>query len=530
MGRMINMKSFFWRLGKNLPACLLSAFVVLNFEGVPSLAVDLNSGTNSPTPSDAKNSIENSVVQISSTVRYTSLNRPWTKEPPTEISGSGVVISGHRILTCAHVVEYASRIQIQDNEGGGKINAQIEAIAPDMDLAILKPEVESFFDTHPEIKISHVLPDIQDSVLAYGYPVGGSSLSITKGIVSRIEFAAYNYPAAGLRIQIDAAINPGNSGGPAVVDGKMIGLAFSYLKETQNIGYIIPSEEIELFLNDIADGHYDGKPSLFGEYQSLANATLRSFLKLNQSTAGIIVEKPDTEDPSYPLKKWDVITRIGDVPLDSMGTVKLNDDVRVFFKYMIQKVVTNGVVPLTIMRDGKEMKIYVPVPSSRPVVIPSLSGTYPSYFIYGPVVFTSATMEFVSQAMQGQRGGSLMGILSASGSSLVRRMDDKTRFEGEQLVVVPCPLFPHQLSLGYRDPSFQVVKSVNGIPIKNLAQLVQVLRDSKSEYITIEFDVRNGQIIVLRRADVNSATEDILTDNDIRSQGSPDMLSIWNSK
>jgi S1-C subfamily serine protease len=530
MRRVINIRSFFWRMDRPLLACLLTAFIISSFGGISSYADDLISSTNLPPADAANNSPQSSVVQIFSTVRYPSPFKPWTKEPPSEISGSGVVISGKRILTCAHIVEYASRIQIQDNQGGGRLNVQVEAIAPDMDLAILKPEVEAFFDTHPEIKISHTLPDIRDSVLTYGYPVGGNSLSLTKGIVSRIEFAAYNYPAAGLRIQIDAAINPGNSGGPAVVDGKMIGLAFSYLNGTQNIGFIVPSEEIELFLKDIADGRYDGKPSLFGEYQTLANSIEHSFLKLDQTTDGLIIEKPDNDDPAYPLKKWDVITRIGETPLDSMGTVKLNDNVRVFFKYMVQRIVTNGAVPLTVIRDGKEQKISVPVTSSRQLVISGLNGTYPSYFVYGPLVFTPATMEFVAQAMAGQRGGNLMGILGYSGSSLVRRMGDQANFEGEQLVVVPCPLFPHQLSLGYSDPSFQVVKSVNGIPVKNLAQLVQILRDSKSEYTTFEFDVHNGQIIILPRAEVNSATEEILTDNDIRSQGSPDMLSIWNSK
>lgn len=510
--------------------CLLTAYVVSGCGESYSFAANLQTSTNSPLAEAAGSSVNDSVVQIFSTVRYPSLDRPWTKGPPTEISGSGVVISGKRILTCAHVVEYASQIQIQDNEGGGRLDAQVEAVAPAMDLAIIKPTVTSFFNAHPPIKISHVLPGIRDSVLTYGYPVGGTSLSLTKGIVSRIEFAAYNYPAAGLRVQIDAAINPGNSGGPAIVDGKMVGLAFSYLGGTQNIGYIIPSEEIELFLRDIADGHYDGKPLLFGEFQSLANSTQRSFLKLAPSTEGIIVEKPDSDNPAYPLKKWDVITHIGDVPLDSMGTIKLNDDVRVSFKYMIQKLVTNGVVPLTIIRDGKELKVKVPVPSSRPVVIPNLNGTYPSYFIYGPLVFTPATMQFVSQVMRGRHGGSLMGVLSVSASALVRRMGDKPNFKGEQLVVVPCPLFPSPLSDGYSNPAFQVVKSVNGIPIKNLAQLVRVLRNAKSDYITIEFDVRNSQIIVLRRADVESATEEILADNDIRSRGSPDMLSIWNAK
>ena len=65
---------------------------------------------------------------------------------------------------------------------------------------------------------------------------------------------AYNYPVSGLRIQTDAAINPGNSGGPAIAGDKMIGLAFSRLGDADNIGYIIPNEEIDLFLRDIADG------------------------------------------------------------------------------------------------------------------------------------------------------------------------------------------------------------------------------------------------------------------------------------
>ncbi len=108
-------------------------------------------------------------------------------------------------------------------------------------------------------------------MLVYGYPQGGSTLSITKGIVSRIEFAGYNEGISGVRIQVDAAINPGNSGGPALVDGKMVGLIFSKLTQADNIGYIIPSEEIDLFLKDVADGTYDGKPSMHEALQTFEN-------------------------------------------------------------------------------------------------------------------------------------------------------------------------------------------------------------------------------------------------------------------
>ncbi len=58
------------------------------------------------------------------------------------------------------------------------------------------------------------------------------------------------------------------------------------------------------------------------------------------------------------------------------------------------------------------------------------------------------------------------------------RIGGQPTFKGEQLVVVSSPFFPHKLSQGYSDPYFEVVKSVNGIPIKNLDHLVKVLRDA----------------------------------------------------
>src|SRR5262249_7529621 len=195
-----------------------------------------------------------------------------------------------------------------------------------------------------------MLPEIKDTAMVYGYPEGGTSLSITKGIVSRIEFSAYNYPVSGLRIQLDAAINPGNSGGPAIVGDKMIGLAFSRLTEADNIGYIIPSEEIDLLLQDIADGHYDGKPDLFDDFQTLENPALRAFLKLDKSVQGMIVHKPDSTDPAYPLKEWDVVTKIGDTPVDDQGMIKLGPNLRVHFRYMVQKIAKNGKLPMTVVR------------------------------------------------------------------------------------------------------------------------------------------------------------------------------------
>jgi len=484
-----------------------------------------------PAAGETKSSVvENSVVKVFSTMRYPDFYKPWTKQAPREATGSGVVIEGKRILSNFHVVRYASQVQVQANQAGDKISATVEAVAPGIDLAVLKLDDETFFDSHPPLARAKVLPEIKDAVMAYGYPEGGTSLSITRGIVSRIEFASYNASVSGLRIQIDAAINPGNSGGPAVAGDKMIGLAFSTYGGADNIGYIIPCEEIELFLEDIADGHYGGKPAMFDELQTLETPVLRPFLKLDKSVEGIIVHQPFSADATYPLKEWDIITRIGDVRVDNQGMIKAGSNLRVRLAYMIQKIAKNGKVPLTVVRGGKEVQVELPVAPERPMVIAGLEGTYPSYFVYGPLVFSTASSEFVAGLTRGDRRSGWMNALSSMGSPLVTRMGDKPAFKGEALVVVSSPFFPHRLVKGYSNPATQVVKTINGIAIKNLEHLVQVLRDAKEEFITIDFDQRGGETLVFPRAEMLTATDEILTDNGVRSQGSPDMLAIWNAK
>ena len=474
-----------------------------------------------PSPAIAHEA-ESAVVKVFSTIRRPDVAHPWTKSSPIEATGSGVVIEGKRILTNAHVVAYASQVQVQGNQSGDKISATVEAIAPGIDLAVLKLDDESFFTNRPPLPRASALPQIKDPVLAYGFPTGGTSLSITRGIVSRIEFVGYGVATSGLRIQIDAAINPGNSGGPAISDNKMIGLAFSHLVNAENIGYIIPNEEIELFLKDIAGGHYDGKPGMYDELQTLENPALRGFLKVDPAVRGMIVHRPDQSTAGYPLQQWDVITRINDKPIDDEGMVTIGSNLRVGFGYLIQQTARDGTVPLTLVRAGKTEQIHMPVPAHRPLLIDTLQGAYPSYFILGPMVFERATMESLSLIRAHNQ--------AVMGNPLVARIGDRPDAEREELVVIPAPLFPHALSKGYMDPTGSVVKSINGTPVRSLAHLVTLLRDLKDEFVIVDFDNRASEAMVFPRAQMLAATDAILTDNGVRAQGSPDMLKIWEAK
>ena len=479
------------------------------------------------TAAPALPAIEASVVKIFSTVRRPDPYKPWTKASPNDITGSGVIIEGKRILTNAHVVNYASQVEVQAAQSGDKVAAKVIAIARGLDLAVLELEDPSFFDRRPPVSRSAVLPDVREQVFAYGYPVGGNSLSTTKGIVSRVEFVPYSSFSSGLRIQIDAPINPGNSGGPVIAGDKMIGLAFSMAAGAQNIGYVIPNEEIELFLRDVADGRYDGKPLLHDSIQTLENPALRAFLKLDKSVEGAVVHKPYRTDAYWPLKEWDVVTHIGEYPVDNQAMVKLGSTLRVRFQYRIQQVARNGKVPMTIIRNGKSMKVDVPATGPRPLLIPDLNGGYPSYFIYGPIAFTRASAEFLS--FIGGNAAAMHGY-AFNASPLITRRGDSPDAQREELVVISAPFFPHKVVSGYSNRFGSVVESINGKPVRSLSHLVALLRDLKDEQIVLRFDQRYGETMILPRKATLDATEAILSDNGIRAQGSEDMMKVWGGK
>ena len=429
---------------------------------------------------------------------------------------------------------YASQVQIQASQAGDKVSATVEFIAPGIDLAVLKLDDDKFFDTHPPLARAKTLPGIKDTVLTYGFPEGGNNLSITKGIVSRVEFAPYNFPVFGLRIQMDAAINPGNSGGPAVVGDKMIGLTFSRLNDAENIGYIIPSEEIDLFLQDIADGHYDGKPAMYDDHADAGKSrpALLSETAAQRGRAWWCTNRT-SDDAAYPLKEWDVITKIGDMPVDDQGMIRMSDALRVGFTLSNAAPCHQGHRAPDHYPRRPEEHIRLPVSADYPKLIPSLNGGYPSYFIY-----RAAGLFHRHPGLSGRLSPHKIchhppdAIQRASANPLLTRMGDQPAFPGEGLVVISSPFFPDKLAQGYGSPRAEVVKSINGIPVKNLGHLVGILRDAKDEFLTIAFagDGRFSETMIFPRAQMLAATDGILTDNGVRSQGSPDTLAIWNAK
>ena len=155
--------------------------------------------------------------------------------------------------------QFYTNVRVRRHGESKKHTARVLHIGHECDLALLTVDDRSFFDGIQPLIFGGV-PQLQRSVICLGYPIGGDNISVSKGVVSRVDVTEYAHAGEYLlAVQIDAAINPGNSGGPALLDDKVVGVAFESLDEGENVGYIIPVPVIQHFLQDVqVHGKYTG--------------------------------------------------------------------------------------------------------------------------------------------------------------------------------------------------------------------------------------------------------------------------------
>jgi len=467
--------------------------------------------------------VRDSVVKIFATYRGPDFARPWTKQAPQELSGTGFVIAGDRIVTNAHVVEQSTRIYVQPPNSADKLRAEVIGISQEMDLALIQikkvTEREEFHANHPVLELSETLPTIGSTVQAIGYPMGGEQVSITEGVVSRIEYTEYNMEARGLRVQVDAALNHGNSGGPVILEDKVCGVVFSGVEYAENIGYVIPASEVHLFLSDIEDGEYNGPPELHGaRFQTCENDALRAYLGLSREQTGIVYTRP-AEDSKLSLQEWDLLDMIGEHDIDNAGMVTRDDDLRLHWRYFIRELTDDGYVPVTVIRDGKSVKLKLAVSNDRDELVPFIGNAYPEYFIVGPMIFTPVRREHFFNLYLGY------GIVD--GSPIGMNVNNERKAPGQEYVVLAATFLPHSVTKGYEVFGNPTLKSVNGIMIDSVSHLVEVLRDNEEDTLLFEFFDRSQESLIFDADELLESTEEVLEDNSIRRQGTGRFMDIW---
>jgi S1-C subfamily serine protease len=428
---------------------------------------------------------EQSVFLIMTVHQEYNYVTPWKLENMSQSSGTGFMIANNMILTNAHNVSDCRYVEIRKENLAKLFQAKVVFVGHDCDLAILTVEDKSFYNDTAALELAD-LPSVNSTVSTYGFPMGGDRISVTEGIVSRIESDTYAHSGADshLVIQTDAAINPGNSGGPVIQNGKVVGVAFQGLQEADNIGYMIPTTVIEHFLKDISDGKYDSFGSMGAVFfPGLHSESYREYLKVPPGQDGLVVLSTLLNSSvESVLQKNDVLTRVDDYNIDNDGMIMIHG-LRLSISEAIESKQIGEKLNLTFYRQGELKTASATVALNRPVFEQALIYDQPPpYVCFAGLVFVRATRNFLET--WGPRWPKDIPFYLKY--LFAHSMDINKEPKRKEYIVLSTVMADEINSYANQFVS-QVVDEINGKKIFCLKDVSDAFKQSSDDFYTIKF-------------------------------------------
>jgi len=454
-------------------------------------------------PPQPNGPVQKSLVRITATEVAPDYRAPWNAGMLGRGIGAGFVIDGNRIMTNAHVVSNSRYLTVERDGDPNKYPAKVLFVAHDCDLALITLDSPTFFKNMLPLKFGGI-PELESTVSAYGYPIGGERMSVTTGIVSRIDFQLYTHSSIDqhLAIQISAQINPGNSGGPVMQNAKVVGVAFQgYSGDVaQGVAYMVPTPVISRFLKDVGDGRYDGYVDLGLTFAKLQNPAQRKYLGLKDDGRGVLVETVVTAGPCAKLlRPGDVLLSIDNHPIASDGNVDLEGE-HVEMPEVVERKFKGDVVKFDIWRDKQAISGSVQLDTVPPYLMQSHKyDVRPRYVVYGGLLFQPLSLDLL-EAYQPQ-------------DLRLRHFFDFYVIDQLYLehpdVIVLTNILPDPINTYLSAYRGGIVDEINGKKIRTLEELSQTFAQPADRFVINM--IGDGPPLVLDAKQVEAARERIKT-------------------
>lgn len=294
---------------------------------------------------------------MSSVVGITSmtLQRSIFGTVRSPITGTGVIVDSRGyILTNSHVVADGDAQEVKVILYDGKeLSAEVVWQEKSLDLAIIKVNAANL--PVAELGDSDEL-EVGEIAIAIGNPLGlNFERTLTQGVISglnrTIPISSTGTETIENLVQTDASINPGNSGGPLLnARGQVIGINTAKISTGEGLGFAIPINTAKPIVDQIMEK---------GEFKRVYLGIRGVEVEVIESTTGtelqaeygiyIVEIIPGTPAEDYGLRAGDVIQKVQDVTIKSMGALQ-----KELYKYR-----PGDKVLVTYMRNGKEEKVDV---------------------------------------------------------------------------------------------------------------------------------------------------------------------------
>lgn len=434
-----------------------------------------------------------SLLKVNVTYQEYNQRIPWQKESAGGRRGLGVVLAGNRVLVTGQMVGDATYIELELPESGQKLPARVVAVDYEANLALLAPNSlpareAAFFSTLRPMELD-TSARIGDTLVVWQTGRVGD-LIVTPVRVSKVMNQGYVVENASFIVYEAQGIIRSEANSftlPVAKGGKLAALLLRYDSKNQ-IATLLPAPIIEHFLKDVADGQYDGFPSMGVEFQITLDDQFREYLGLKADQPGVYISgvTPGASADKAGVKKGDIMMAINGFSIDSRGDYQDPQYGALSISHVIRgKAFVGDEVEMKVLRDGKELTLKGKLTRKLPkdyLVLPYQFDQGPKYLLNGGLLFQELTRPYLNTFGNEQQGGPILRLARIAGSP------EEQEKKGKKSIVFLAAVLPTTSVQGYEQLSGQVVEEINGTRITQLADVAEAFKKPVNGLHTVKLE------------------------------------------
>jgi hypothetical protein len=458
-------------------------------------------------PSSARmEQLRRAVVAVRATEQPINWRNPWKKETPHTVDFNGIVAEGHTILVPGTALVEYTLIEVQRLGEQAWLPARVKLVDYELPLALLEVDDPAFWKGLEPLPFASKVPT-QGEVQLASWQSGKFELAdatVAKVEVDTVGFGRVHLLSLRLATTSTTAVR----GGAVVAGGQVIGMVTNTSKDELTA---IASSFLGEFRSEANHSPYRGFARLGVHWQNLTNPALRDFLGLHPEDGGVLVMRVLPQSgAAEALKPRDVLLEVAGHRIDASGRFEHPAYGPTRWSALLTEGRRAGdSLDALVLRDGKRQHVSVLLKrwSAQEDRIPhNMVGRKPDFVVAGGLVF---------QELSGAYLVSFPNWRAAGPARLVIAYD----LEGEwptaehPKTVVLTVVLPDPANLGYEELHDLIVDSVNGVRLRNLADLRSALAKPVGPNHVIEFLPGQGaRRIVLDAAEVEAAATRVQLD------------------
>lgn len=431
---------------------------------------------------------------------------PWKKLGPEAVEFNGVVAEGHTILVPATELAGYTLIEVQRLGEQSWVPARVKLIDYDLPLALLEVEDAGFWNGLESLPFADSVPTAGEVQLATWQ---SGKFELATASVARLEVDTFGYGRVrALALHLATTATSSVHGEAVVAGGQLVGLVSSSAKDDL---IAIASSFLKEFLREASHSPYRGFARLGINWQTLANPSLRDSLGLRPEDGGILVTRLQPQGGAVQsLQVRDILLEAAGHRIDASGRFEHAKYGPVRWSLLATEGKRAGdTLDVLVLRAGKRQHLSVLLKrwSAQEDRIPqNMAGQKPDFAVVGGLVFMELNGPYLASFPNKRLAGPVRLVIAED-------LDGEWPSPEHPRTVVLTVVLPDPANLGYQDLHDLIVDSVNGVPLRNLADLRQALGKPVGQNHIIEFLPGQGaRRIVLDVAEVEAAATRVQLD------------------